>query len=92
MNQHAESLMHWTIAAVIAGAIAWAFVLLHAADTRPCTQRECISDIDKRLAAIEAAMLVRTQDRYTGSDAKRDLLVIHQRIDALQRLHQEKHK
>jgi hypothetical protein len=93
MNQHAESVLHWIIAAVIAGAIAWTFVVFHMRESEAnCAQNPCHLDYERRLAAIESAMVARTQDRYTGSDAKRDLLIINQRIDALQRLHQEQHK
>ena len=93
MNPHAESLMHWTIAAVIAGGIAWAFVVLHMRESEAnCAQNPCHLDYERRLSAIEAAMVARTQDRYTGTDAKRDLLIINQRIDAIHRQQQELHK
>ena len=86
MSQITENLMHWSIAAVIAGGIAWAFVVLHMRESEAnCAQNPCHLDYERRLSAIEAAMVERTQDRYTGSDAKRDLLIINQRIDALQR-------
>jgi hypothetical protein len=93
MKQHAESVMHWIIAAVIAGGIAWAFVMIHMRESEAnCAQNPCHLDYERRLAAIESAMVARTQDRYTGTDAKRDLTIINQRIDALQRLHQDSHK
>jgi hypothetical protein len=55
-------------------------------------ENRCHIDLDKRIAALEAAMLARTQDRYTGTDAKRDLLIINQRIDAVQAEMREVHK
>ena len=85
MNQHTESIMHWIIAAVIAGGIAWAFVAFHMRESETnCASNPCHLDYERRLSAIEAAMVARTQDRYTGADAKRDLALINQRIDALQ--------
>jgi len=93
MNASTQSLMHWIIAALIAGAITWTFLIFHARENNAnCAENPCHLNYERRLAAIEAAMVARTQDRYTGADAKRDLALINQRIDALQRLHQEQHK
>jgi len=86
MNQHTESVLHWIIAAVIAGAIAWAFVAFHLRESETnCAKNPCHLNYERRLSSIEAAMVARTQDRYTGADAKRDLALINQRIDALQK-------
>lgn len=90
MHKVAESLMHWTIAGIIAGAIAWLFLFMHVNENRPCRERPCFTQLDKRLAAIEAEMRARTVDRYTGADAKRDLALINQRIDTLhEKIHAE---
>jgi hypothetical protein len=93
MNNAAESIMHWAIAAIIAGAIAWTFVVFHMRESEAnCASNPCHLDYERRLSAIEAAMVARTQDRYTGADAKRDLALINQRIDSLQRQQQERSK
>jgi hypothetical protein len=93
MNHHTESALHWIIAAVIAGAITWTFLVFHSRESEyNCASNPCHLDYERRLSAIEGAMVARTQDRYTGTDAKRDLIIINQRIDALQRLHQEQHR
>lgn len=84
-NPFFESALHWTIASMIAGAIAWGLVYLHARDSRPCNEKRCFVLLDKRLAAIEAELQARTADRYTGEDAKRDLLIMNNRIEALHR-------
>lgn len=84
--------MHWLIAASVAALIAWMFVRAHAVSNVPCSEQRCIAAIESRLAAIEAEMKVRTVDRYTGSDAKRDLSLINQRIDALHHRIEDAHK
>jgi hypothetical protein len=93
MNQHTESILHWIVAAVIAGAITWTFLVFHSRNSESnCVSNPCHLDYERRLSAIEAAMVARTQDRYTGTDAKRDLLIINQRIDAIHRQQQELYK
>ena len=93
MNPHTESALHWIIAAVIAGAITWTFLIFHSRNSEAnCTRNPCHLDYERRLSAIEGAMVARTQDRYTGSDAKRDLTLINQRIEGLQRECREPHK
>ena len=93
MNPHTESVLHWIIAAVIAAAITWTFLIFHSRESESnCASNPCHLDYERRLSAIEAAMVARTQDRYTGSDAKRDLTIINQRIDAIHRQQQELHK
>jgi hypothetical protein len=77
------------IATIIASGIAWLMLAGHRDEKKPCEERQCFSQLDRRLAAIEAEMKVRTADRYTGTDAKRDLLIINQRIDALHQHRQE---
>jgi hypothetical protein len=90
---YTKDAFNWLIAAVLAVMIAWAFMIFHARESEAnCAQNPCHLNYERRLSAIEAAMVARTQDRYTGTDAKRDLLIINQRIDAMQRLHQEQHK
>ena len=79
----AASLVNWIIAALIASLIAFLTLSLHVRDSKPCLERPCYAKLDSRLAAIEAEMKVRTQDRYTGKDAKRDLSLVNQRIDNL---------
>ena len=79
----AASVINWTIAALIASLIAFLTLSMHTRDRKPCIERPCYAKLDSRLAAIEAEMKVRTQDRYTGKDAKRDLELINQRIDNL---------
>jgi hypothetical protein len=78
-----KSAITWMIAAIIAAMIGGVTVAMHNSDRRPCAERRCYAELDNRLAAIEAEMKVRTADRYTGSDAKRDLLIINRRIDAI---------
>ena len=93
MNPHTESIMHWIIAAVIAAAITWTFLIFHSRNSEAnCTRNPCHLDYERRLSAIEAAMVARTQDRYTGTDAKRDLTIVNQRFEALQRECRELHK
>lgn len=87
-----ESLAHWVIAGVIAAGIAWVMVSSHLNERKPCAERSCFIQLDRRLAAIEADMKARTQDRYTGTDAKRDLLIINHRLDRIQAQIREKHK
>ncbi len=79
----AASLANWIIAALIASLIAFLTVSMHAREMKPCIERPCYAKLDSRLASIEAEMKVRTQDRYTGKDAKRDLELVNQRIDNL---------
>ena len=92
MNKTAESAMHWMIAGVVAAFIAWIFVRAHAVSNTPCLEQRCIAELDSRLAAIEAEMRTRTVDRYTGSDAKRDMSLVNQRIDALHARIEAAHK
>ena len=91
MNKAVESLSHWLIAGLVAAAIAWMFVRAHTVSNTPCSEQRCIAGIEQRLAAIESEMRTRTVDRYTGSDAKRDLIIINQRIDALHQSMREAH-
>jgi len=78
-----EIVSHWMIAGVIAAIIAWLFIDSHISDRKPCAQRVCFAQLDGRLSAIEAEMKVRTEDRYRGSDAKRDKLAMQAEINAL---------
>jgi parvulin-like peptidyl-prolyl isomerase len=88
-----RDLLHWSFAAIIAAVIAWTFLAVHVKESDVnCMENRCHIDLDKRIAALEAAMLARTQDRYTGTDAKRDLLIINQRIDAVQAEMREAHR
>jgi hypothetical protein len=93
MNHHTESALHWIIAAVIAGAITWTFLVFHSRESEyNCASNPCHLDYERRLSAIEGAMVARTQDRYTGTDAKRDLIITNQRIDGVRRECRELHK
>lgn len=82
----ASSAFHWTVAAVISTVLLFivgAIVARGHDEKAPCIERPCYVALDKRLAAIEAQMLARTQDRYTGTDAKRDLALVRQDIQAI---------
>ena len=89
MRRFMESAIHWIIASLIAAGIAWGLVMMHASENKPCTEKRCYVVLDKRLASIESEMKARTVDRYTGTDARRDLERLDKRIDAL---HGEVHK
>lgn len=90
---YTKDAFNWLIAAVLAFIITWAFLIFHARESEAnCAQNPCHLDYERRLSAIESAMVARTQDRYTGTDAKRDLTLINQRIDALHRQQMELHK
>lgn len=73
----------WIIAGVVSSAIAVVAVSIYSKDSKPCSERRCFSELDVRIAALEASMKARTADRYTGTDAKRDLLIINRRIDSI---------
>jgi len=75
--------VNWFVAGLIASILIAGALALSSGHRRPCAERQCFAGLDSRLAAIEAEMKVRTADRYTGSDAKRDLIVINKRIDAM---------
>ena len=92
MHKTAESMLHWIIAGTIATMIAWMFVRAHTASNTPCAEQRCIAELDSRLSAIEAEMRTRTVDRYTGANARRDLAIVHQRIDAVQKQIREAHQ
>jgi hypothetical protein len=77
----AASVINWTIAALIASLIAFLILTMHTRENKPCLERPCYAKLDSRLAAIEAEMKVRTQDRYTGTDAKRDLHLMQRQIE-----------
>ena len=79
----ALSIFNWTVAALIASLIAWLTLSMHTREQKPCIERPCYAKLDNRLGAIEAEMKVRTQDRYTGKDARRDLELVNKRIDNL---------
>jgi hypothetical protein len=88
-----RDVLHWMLAAVIAAMITWTFMAMHIHESDVnCMDNRCHIDLEKRIAALEAEMRARTQDRYTGTDAKRDLLVINQRIDALHAEIREAHR
>jgi hypothetical protein len=78
-----KSAITWIISAAIASLIAFVTMEMHSSNRIPCADRKCYAQLDTRLAVIEAEMKVRTADRYTGADAKRDLLIINRRIDAI---------
>jgi len=73
--------LSWTIAALVAAVIGAFTVAIYSKDSKPCAERRCYNELDTRIATLEASMKARTADRYTGNDAKRDLLIINQRID-----------
>lgn len=83
MGKAIEQAVHWVIAAALAALIAWMFVRVHTANNTPCNEQRCVAEIEKRISVLDARMRVMTEDRYTGSDAKRDLIIINKRIDAL---------
>jgi hypothetical protein len=90
---YTKDAFNWLIAAVLAIIITWSFLMYHSRESDAnCAKNPCHLDYERRLSAIEAAMVARTQDRYTGADAKRDLALINQRIDSLQRQQQESRK
>jgi hypothetical protein len=76
-----DAVLHWTIATLIAGVIAYIMLYAHSKDTTPCIQRQCYQLLDARLAAIEAELAVRTEDRYHGTDAKRDQALMLKEIN-----------
>ena len=78
-----KSAFNWLVAGLIASIFLAGVIALKNGHHRPCSERKCFSQLDSRLAAIEAEMKVRTADRYTGSDAKRDLIIINKRIDSM---------
>lgn len=84
-----KSGFNWLIAGSIATLLLVAAIGINSSHSKPCAERQCFSKLDKRLGAIESEMKVRTQDRYTGTDARRDLERLDRRIDAL---HGEVHK
>lgn len=80
VKETARTAWHWFLAGLIATAIASTGLSLifsradkvAAHDKKPCIERPCFAQLDSRLGALEAAMLVRTANRYTSQDAERD--------------------
>ena len=83
MHKFLEAAAHWMMAGIIAAVIAWVFIDNHVSERKPCIERPCFAMLDARISSIETEIQARTEDRYRGSDAKRDNAAIRAEIHAL---------
>ena len=81
-----RSLITWGMSAIVALVVGLFVVHLKDDDGRkPCKDKACFILLDKRIAVLEANMLQRTKDRYTGTDARRDRETAQQEISLLRK-------